>query len=91
MVHSRLLESLQCCLGRYPVSVNDNLGMNLLFNELFGFAEELGSKDSDRGGSVSNFVVLDFGNIDEDFGSGVVEGDGFEDGGSVIGDYDFSC
>jgi len=45
-------------------------------HKLFGFSEQLSSKDSDSGGSISNFFVLGLGNIDEDFSCGVVDEDG---------------
>lgn len=65
--------------------------MNLLFDKLLGFAEELGGEDGNGGGAISNFVVLNLGDVDEDFGGGVVEGDRFEDSGAIVGDNNFSC
>jgi hypothetical protein len=42
-------------------------------NEFLGFSKELRSEDTDGSGSVSDFIVLDFGDVDEDLGSGIVE------------------
>ena len=40
--------------------------------------------------TVADFVVLDFRDVDQDFRGGVVERDGFEDGGAVVGDGNLS-
>ena len=57
-------------------------------DELLGLSQELGRENADRSGSVSDLVVLDFGDVDEDLGGGVVEVDGFKDGRAVVGDGD---
>ena len=57
-------------------------------DELFGFSQEFRGEDADGCGAIANFVVLDFGDVDEDLGSGVVEGNGLQDGGSVVGNGD---
>lgn len=54
-------------------------------DEFFSLSEEFRCENADGGGSVPDFVVLDFGNVDENLGGGVVERDGFEDGGAVVG------
>jgi hypothetical protein len=44
--------------------------VDFLVDEDFCFAEEFGGEDADRRGSITDFVVLDFGNVDEDLASG---------------------
>jgi hypothetical protein len=40
--------------------------VDFLVDEDFCFAEEFGGEDADGRCSVSDFVVLDFGDVDED-------------------------
>ena len=64
----------------------DGLGMDVLLgDELLGLAEHLAAKDGHRGGAVADLVVLDPGNVDQDLGGGIVEMDGPEDRGTVVG------
>ena len=89
MVHSASRESVKSGSAGDSVAFNDGLRVDLLNgHELLGLSQELGSEDADRGCSVSDFIVLDLGDVDEDFSGGIVERDGFEDGGSVVGDRD---
>jgi hypothetical protein len=82
-------EGVQGRAGSDSVSLDDGLRVDLLDrDEFLGFAQELGREDADRSGSVSDLVILDFRDIDEDLGGGVVEVDGFEDGRAVVGDGD---
>lgn len=60
--------------------------MNFHVNELLSFSEQLSCEDCDGGGAVSNFLVLGFGDIDEDLGSRVVDVHRSEDGGAIVGD-----
>ena len=52
---------------------------------MFSYPEELSSEYGDRGGSISNHIVLDLANVNKDLGGGVVNSDGAEDGGTVVG------
>jgi hypothetical protein len=40
--------------------------MDFLVDELFCFAEEFGGEDADGGCPITNFIILDFGNVYED-------------------------
>lgn len=83
------LESLERGLGSNAVTLDDSLRVDLGGrDELLGLTEELGGKNTDRRGSVTDFVVLDLGDVDKDLGGGVVEGDRLEDGRSVVGNDD---
>ena len=42
---------------------NDVLRVDLLFDELVGFSEEFTGKDSNGGGTVTNFFVLSLGDV----------------------------
>lgn len=86
MVDSGLFEGLESGLACYPVAFDDGLGVDLLLDKLLSLAQQLGGQDRDGGGTVTDLVILDFGNVDKNFGGGVVEGDGLENSGSVVGD-----
>jgi hypothetical protein len=58
--------------------------VNLLVHERLGFTEEFGGEHSHRCRAVADFIVLDFADVDKDFGGGVVERDGLEDSGAVV-------
>lgn len=60
--------------------------MQPLVYEFLCLSEEFCRKDTDARSSIADLVVLYFGNIDEDFGGGVVEGDALQDGRAVISD-----
>mmetsp|Transcript_20674 Transcript_20674/g.48868 ORF Transcript_20674/g.48868 Transcript_20674/m.48868 type:complete len:547 (+) Transcript_20674:69-1709(+) len=71
--------------GEAPPS-GDGLGVDVLLgDELLGLAEQLAAEDGDRGGAVADLVVLDSGDVDQDLGGGIVEVDGPEDRGAVVG------
>lgn len=59
-------------------------------DELLGLAQDLGGEDGDGRRAVADLVVLDLGDVDEDLGGRVVEGDALEDGGAVVGDGDLA-
>lgn len=85
MVDRTVSERLESSRRRDTVSIDNSLRVDFLVDEFLGLAQKLGSKDGDGGGTVTNFVVLDFRNVDEHFGRRVVESYGFEDCGAVIG------
>jgi hypothetical protein len=58
--------------------------VHAFLNELFGSLEELSSGQDDGGGTISDFVVLGLGNIDESLGGGVDNVEEGDEGGSVI-------
>lgn len=90
MVDRAVSERLKGSCRRDTVSIDNCLRVDLLVDEFLGLAQELGSKDGDGGGAITNLVVLNFRDIDEDFGRGVIESYGFEDCGTVIGHHDLS-
>lgn len=90
VVNGSFAERFQRGRGGDAVAVDDGLGVDLLVDQALGLAEELGGENGHGGGSISNFVVLHLGDVHENFGGGVVEGDGFEDGGAVVGDHDLT-
>ena len=64
--------------------------MDPLLDELFRFSEEFSSKNSYGGGTITNFFVLSFGNVDENFGGRVIDVNRFQNCGAVICDSDSS-
>lgn len=60
--------------------------MNAILNEFISSLEELSSQDDYRGGTISDFSILDLGELDKNFGSWMSDLQLFQDGGSIIGD-----
>lgn len=56
--------------------------------KFFALSQELTCEDGNSGGSITNFLILSFGDFDEDFGSRIIDMHGPEDSGSIIGDSD---
>jgi hypothetical protein len=52
--------------------LDNDLGVDLLVNELFSFSKEFTSEYCYSGGSVTDFLVLSLGNVNENFGGRVV-------------------
>lgn len=69
-------------------ALDDDLGMDLLHNEVLGLTEELTSEDSDGGGTITNLLVLSARNIDQDLGRWVVNEDRLKNGRTIVGDGD---
>lgn len=65
-VNGGFLESGKCGFAGYPVSVDDGLRVNLFVHEDLGLSEQLGCEDCDGGSSITDFVVLNLGNVDKD-------------------------
>lgn len=51
-----------------PVTSNDSSGVDLVLDKLVGSSKELSSEQNDRGGSVSDLLVLLLSKRDEDSG-----------------------
>jgi hypothetical protein len=58
-----LLDSLEALSASLSVSLDDDLGVHAFLNEGLGLLQKLSGGDDDRGGSISDFVVLGSGNI----------------------------
>jgi len=57
----------------------------MVLDELVGALEELSSEDNNRGGTISDFSVLDLGKFDENLGGGVGNLKLLENSGAIIG------
>ena len=64
-VYSGFLKSCECGFAGYPVSVDDGLRVNLFVHEDLGLSEQLSGEDCDGGCSITDFVILDFRDIDQ--------------------------
>jgi len=53
-------------------------------NQFLSLPQQLASEHGHRGGSVSNFIVLDLGHIDQHICRRVVDAYTLEDGGSIV-------
>ena len=60
--------------------------MHLVLDKVVGAAEQLGGKDDDGGGSITDFTVLDLGELDKDLGGGVGHLKLLEDSGAIVSD-----
>jgi len=68
----------------FTETLDNNLRVHAFFNEVFGNLEELSSGKDDGGGTISDFVVLGLGDIDESLGGGVDNVEETDKGGSII-------
>ena len=59
-----------------------------MFDELVGFSEEFTGKDGDGSGTITDFLILSLGDVDQDLGGGVVDVDRSEDSGTIVSDGD---
>lgn len=64
-VYSGFFKCCKCCFAGYPVSVDDGLGVNLFVHEDLGLSKELGGEDCNGGCSITDFVILDFRDVDQ--------------------------
>lgn len=65
---------------------DDGLRVDLLLEELLCLAQQLACKNGDGRGAIAHLLILRLGDIHEDLRGGVVEVDGLQDGGAVVGD-----
>ena len=63
MIHSRRCKSSQSSSFSNTESFYDSLRVDFLVDELFCFTEEFSGKHANRSRSISNFIILYFGNI----------------------------
>ncbi len=73
MVLGGIFERLQGGSGSDAVSLHDGLRVDPHLDQLFGFAQQFSSENTNTGCAITDFVILHFGNVDKDLGSGVVE------------------
>ena len=85
MILRRTLQRPQRSDTRDPIPLHDRLRMNLLADQPLRLPQTLGRKHTHARRPIAHFVVLDFGDVDEDLGGGVVELDRLEDRGAVVG------
>lgn len=57
-------------------------------DQFLSLSQQLSSKHCNSGGSISDFLILCLGDINQNLGGRVINMHGPEDGGSVIGDTD---
>jgi hypothetical protein len=66
--------------------LDNNLWMNLSLDKLISFSQEFTSKDSDGGGTITNFFILSSGNINQNFSCWIVNVNWLKNSGTIIGD-----
>ena len=71
---------------RGAVARHDGHGVHPRADERFRAAEELAREDDDGRRAIACRLVLDAGQVDEDLGRRVVDVQGAQDGGAVVGD-----
>lgn len=75
-------------LAGQSVSCDDGGGVDLVFDQLVGSLEELGSNDHDRGGAVTDFLVLLLGQLDKNSSCRMLHLQHVENSGTIVGDGD---
>lgn len=65
------LESFEGESQSFSVSLDDDLGVHALFNKLLGLLQEFSGKKHDGGGSVTDFIVLRSGDVNQSLGGWV--------------------
>ena len=85
MIHSRLFQRVQSRPAREPIPLDDRLRMDFHRDQLFRLSQEFRGQHANARCPIANFVVLNLGDVDEDLGRRIVELDGLEDRGTVIG------
>lgn len=70
----------------FTETLDNNLRVHALFNELLGILEELSGGENDGGGTISDFVVLGLGDIDQGLGGGVNNVEEADKSGTIVGD-----
>ena len=84
VVHGDIFENFLGDVAGLAPSLDDDLGVNFVLDKLLGLAEELSGEHGDRGGAVTDLLVLGAGDVDEDARGGVVNVDGLQDGGAIV-------
>jgi len=72
----------------FTETLDNNLRVHAFLNELLGILEELSSGEDDGGGTISDFVVLGLGDIDQGLGGGVDNVEEADKSGTIVGDGD---
>mmetsp|Transcript_13265 Transcript_13265/g.26504 ORF Transcript_13265/g.26504 Transcript_13265/m.26504 type:complete len:483 (-) Transcript_13265:112-1560(-) len=89
VIHRHALQTRPRLPSRQPPPGADRLRVDpLREHQRLRLPQELPAQDGHGGGAVAHLPVLDLGDVHEDLGGGVVEVDGVEDGGAVVGDGD---
>ena len=83
-------ESFQSGFACNSISLDDGLWVYPLCDQLLRFSQEFGSQNYDAGRAIANFIVLHFRDVNEDLSSRVIQLNGFQDCGTIVGDIDFS-
>jgi hypothetical protein len=68
------------------VTLDDNGGVHALIDELLRLLQEFTSGQNDGSSSISDFVVLGAGNIDQSLGGGVDDVEETNESGTIVGD-----
>lgn len=72
MIHCRIRQSLQSSSFSNSESLNNGLRMYSLTDKLLCFSQEFCRKDTDGSSSITDFIVLYFTDVNENFGRCVV-------------------
>lgn len=66
-------------------SGNDGLRMHSLMDKFLSFSQQLTSQDGNSGSSITDLLILSFGDFDKDFSSWIIDMHRSENGGTIIG------
>jgi hypothetical protein len=81
-----LPDAVQAETHGVAVALDNNGGVHALVNELLRLLEQLASSEHNRGGAISDLVVLGARNVDQGLGSGVHDVEQTDQGSTIVGD-----
>mmetsp|Transcript_25773 Transcript_25773/g.42095 ORF Transcript_25773/g.42095 Transcript_25773/m.42095 type:complete len:213 (-) Transcript_25773:41-679(-) len=69
---------------------NDLCRMNVLLNQGSGTLQKFSGNNSHRGSTVTNLLILEIGQLDQDFGAWMLQIQTLENGCAIVGDNDIA-
>jgi len=91
VIHSRFFQCRQRRCARDPVPLDDSLRMDPLSNQLLRLPQQLRSQNANACGPIPDFVVLNFGNVDQDLRGCVIQLDRLQYRRPIVRDVNISC
>jgi hypothetical protein len=58
VVHGGISQGLESDISGLSPTLDDDLGMNFLLNELLSLSQEFSSQNCDGGGAITDFLIL---------------------------------
>jgi len=74
--------------GSHSVSCNNGGGVDLVLDQLVGPLQELSGNNDDRGGAITDLLILLLSQLDQNASSWMLHLQHVQNGGAVVGDGD---